>query len=380
MWKTASILIGAVLILTSLGIVMLGSTSLVQAQMNFHDPLFFVKRQIMWLLVGGLISLFLSRVDYEVFGRPAVAWFLYAFSVALLVAVLGWGVTVNGSTRWLGLGPLRMQPSEFAKFGVVVFLAWWLANMRRRVMRFWEGIAVPLGALGLVAGLVFLEPDFGTSMVIGGVGFAVVFAAGARIGNLLLAGTLGLTFFSVAVMRNAERMRRIIAFMNPQKYARNEAFQLLNAIYAFVIGGATGVGLGQSLQKRYYLPEAHTDFIFAIIGEELGVAGSLLVLTLFAAIFVCGIRISRRAPTHFGYLLGFGMTLTITLQALVNIGVVTGCLPTKGLPLPFISFGGSNLVVCMAMVGILVSIARAAGEQDGRPPEARAIRDRVHRI
>ncbi len=380
MWKTTSILIGAVLILISLGIVMLGSTSLVQAQMNFHDPLFFVKRQIMWLLVGVLISLFLSRVDYEVFGRPAVAWFLYAFSVALLAAVLGWGVTVNGSTRWLGLGPLRMQPSEFAKFGVVVFLAWWLANMRRRVMRFWEGIAVPLGALGLVAGLVFLEPDFGTSMVIGAVGFAVVFAAGARIGNLLLAGTLGLTFFSVAVMRNAERMRRIIAFMNPQKYARNEAFQLLNAIYAFVIGGATGVGLGQSLQKRYYLPEAHTDFIFAIIGEELGVAGSLLVLTLFAAIFVCGIRISRRAPTHFGYLLGFGMTLTITLQALVNIGVVTGCLPTKGLPLPFISFGGSNLVVCMAMVGILVSIARAAGEQDGRPPEARAIRDRVHRI
>ena len=174
-------------------------------------------------------------------------------------------------------------------------------------------------------------------------------------------------------------MRRIIAFLNPEKYATNEAFQLLSAKYAFVVGGGYGVGLGQSLQKHFYLPEAHTDFIFAIIGEELGLAASLLVVVLFVALFLCGMRISFRAPEQFGKLLGFGITLMITMQAAINIGVVTGSLPTKGLALPFISFGGSSLVISLGMIGVLINIARQIGD-DTEGDERRFIKDSAHRL
>jgi cell division protein FtsW len=209
------------------------------------------------------------------------------------------------------------------------------------------------------------------------VGMGIMFIGGTRIGYLAIAAALGCSGFLLAIMQSPERMRRIFAFLNPDKYAQDEAFQLLNAIYAFVIGGGSGVGLGASLQKHFYLPEAHTDFIFAIVGEELGIGASVGVVLLFLGFLFCGLRISLRAVDAFGRLVAFGITSMITLQAAINIGVVTGCLPTKGLPLPFISFGGTSIAVSLLMVGVLVNIALQAGserEDDDIP----VIRDRAH--
>jgi cell division protein FtsW len=301
----------------------------------------------------------------------------FVFTVALLVMVLipGVGHAVKGSRRWLVFG----QPSELGKFAAVLFLAWWMARIQRRAHEFKWGAFIPVTGLGIILGLIFKEPDFGTTMLIALVGMSIMFVGGSRPTYLLIFGALGGAGFTLAIMQNAERMSRIIAFLNPEKYAKDEAFQLLNAIYAFVVGGGKGVGLGHGLQKHFYLPEAHTDFIFAIIGEELGLGASLMVVVLFFVFLVCGMRIAFRAPDHFGKMLGFGITLMITLQAVINIAVVTGSMPTKGLPLPFISFGGSSLAVSVAMVGILVNISRQIGDETG-DGEERFIRDTAHRF
>lgn len=274
---------------------------------------------------------------------------------------------------------MNFQPSELAKFSIVVFLAWWMARIQRHAGELKRGLIWPLFGLGLCLGLIFIEPDFGTTMLIGVVGMTMMFVGGTRMTYLAVAAVTGLAGFTLAVMQNAERMRRITAFLNPEKYALDEAHQLLMAIYAFVVGGPYGVGLGQGLQKHSYLPEAHTDFIFAIIGEELGLVFSLLVVILFLAFFLCGLRISLRAPDQFGRLLGFGITLMITVQAAINIGVVTGSLPTKGLPLPFISFGGSSLFMTLGMVGVLLNIASQVAD-GGREDETRYIKDSTHRL
>jgi len=260
-----------------------------------------------------------------------------------------------------------------------VLIAWWMARFQPHARELRIGLVYPLGLLSIYLGLVFVEPDFGTTLLLALVGMLLLFLGGARVGHLAVAGVLGATLFSLAVMHDPVRMRRITAFLDPEQYARREAFQLLSAIQAFVVGGGRGVGLGQSLQKHFYLPEAHTDFIFAIIGEELGLKGSLGILALFMGLFFCGMLISQRAPDRFGQLLGCGCTLMLTLQAAINMGVVTGSLPTKGLPLPFISFGGSSLVASMAMVGVLLNLARhAIAEDDDR--DARCIRDAARRI
>lgn len=378
MWKTTSILICIVLVLVALGIVMLASTSTVQGKSLFADSGYFLKRQAAWLAVGFLLALAAAQVDYHYWRSLALPVTIVAVILLVMALLPGVGVNVKGSSRWIRFGPLNFQPSEIAKFAAVVFLAWWMARVQRHASEFSLGLVVPLIGLGLMLGLVFIEPDFGTTMLIGMVGMTLMFVGGTRPSFLLVAGAVGLSGFTLAVMQNAERMRRITAFLNPDKYAKDEAFQLLNAIYAFVVGGGYGVGLGQSLQKHFYLPEAHTDFIFAIIGEELGLAASLLVVILFLGLFLCGVRISFCAPDQFGKLLGFGMTLMIAVQAAINIGVVTGSLPTKGLPLPFISFGGSSLVVSLAMVGVLINIARQAAEEGG--PGSRFIRDSTHRL
>ena len=379
MWKTTSILVGIVLVLVTLGVVMLASTSSVQGDTLFHDPNYFLKRQLIWLAIAFVAAFLTSNIDYHYWKPLAIP--LTLFSVALLVMALvpGVGLTIKGSSRWLRFGPANFQPSELAKFATVVFLAWWMARVQRHALELTRGLIIPLTGLGLILGLIFIEPDFGTTMLIGVVGMALMFVGGSRASYLVVAAAVGLCGFTLAVMQNALRMRRITAFLNPEKYAKDEAFQLLNAIYAFVVGGGAGVGLGQSLQKRFYLPEAHTDFIFAILGEELGLAASLLVVVLFLGLFICGVRISFSAQDQFGKLLGFGVTLMIVLQAAINIGVVTGSLPTKGLPLPFISFGGSSLLMSLAMVGVLVNIARQSGDES-EPDESRCIKDAAHRL
>ncbi|NCC52723.1 MAG: putative lipid II flippase FtsW [Spartobacteria bacterium] len=376
MWKTASMLIGLVLLLLTLGIIMLASTSGAQAELTYGDASYFLRRQAVWLLLASIAAFACARIDYHLWRDISLPLMIFCWILLVMTLIPGVGVYMNGSRRWLRFGVINIQSSELAKFATTMVLAWWLARNQRRITEFRKGFLYPLTGLGITLLLIFAEPDFGTTMLVAAVGLVIFFAAGVRISYLAIVSVAGLGAFIIAIMHNEVRMRRIIAFLNPDKYAQDEAFQLLNAIYAFVSGGASGVGLGQSLQKRFYLPEAHTDFIFAIIGEELGVTVSIGVIVAFVCIFFCGIHISMHASDTFGRLASLGFTMMITLQATLNIAVVTGCLPTKGLPLPFISFGGSSLVISMAMIGVLINIAR----QSGGETLEKSVKDKGHRF
>lgn len=366
--RASALLILVVGILCLFGLVMLYSTSGPQGEKLFGDPDYFTQRQILWLLAGLAAGTVGSRVDYRRWLK--LSWPLLGATLVLLalVYVPGIGLNIKGSHRWIRLPMgLTFQPSEIAKFVAIVMLSAWYGTKRRERTGFKGGLLYPALLLGLMLGLIVMETDFGATILIGATGGLMMFVAGAPalyLTGAALAGGAGLAWM---ISQNRQRMSRIMAFLDPEKYAQDEAFQLLNALYAFVAGGVWGVGLGQSLQKQHYLPEAHTDFIFAIIGEELGILFSLGVVGLFVVFLLCGLRISGRAPDAGGRLMAFGITLLISLQAALNIGVVTGRLPTKGLPLPFISFGGTSLVVLLFMVGVLLNIAR----QGAARPSAR---------
>lgn len=371
MRRTTTILALSVLLLTSLGLVMLASTSAMHGAAQFQDANYFVKRQLAALLLGVVGAMAVSRVNYLVWKQIAIPLAVFSAILLVLVMIPGIGISVKGSRRWLSLGVTTMQPSEIAKIALVLLLAWWLNRAKRRVKEWIPGVIIPLALMGALVLPVLAEPDFGTTILMAAVSFMMLWIGGAQFRHLLVAGAAGASGMAILIMQNEVRMRRIIAFLDPERYADREAYQLLNAIYAFVAGGGSGVGLGAGLQKRHYLPESHTDFIFAIIGEELGLGASLATLALFAVIFICGLRIAMRAPDTFGRLVALGLTCMITTQAAINLGVVTGCLPTKGLPLPFISYGGTSLAITWVMVGLLIGIARQGLEDDTPWIEAR---------
>ncbi|MDY0149350.1 MAG: putative lipid II flippase FtsW [Kiritimatiellia bacterium] len=362
--RASAVLIWVVGGLCLFGMVMLYSTSGPQGEKLFGDPNYFTQRQMLWLLAGLAAATFGARMDYRRWLK--LAWPIFGVTLVLLalVYVPGVGRNIKGSHRWIRLpAGLTFQPSELAKFATICLMASWYGTRRRQRAGFKGGLLIPGLLLASMLGLIVFETDFGATILIGATGGGMMFVAGAPIVYLLGTGVLGGAGLAWMISQNRQRMGRIMAFMDPEKYAQDEAYQLLNAIYAFVAGGIGGVGLGQSLQKQHYLPEAHTDFIFAIIGEELGIPGSLGVVLLFVAFFFCGLRISGRAADPGGRLMAFGITLLVSLQATLNIAVVTGCLPTKGLPLPFISFGGTSLVVVLFMVGVLVNIAHQGADR-----------------
>jgi len=377
MWKTPVVLIFLVFLLLALGIVMLASTSGIKADAIYGDPNFFVKRQGLWMGIALAAGALAARIPYRLW-RPA-APLLLGLALALLAAVLvpGLGVKIGGARRWFHVGGFSFQPSELAKFSLLLALAWWMAREKWHIGEFRRGAVLPMVMVGAVAGLIFLEPDYGTTLLSGVVGLAMLFVGGARVLYLSLFGAVGAIGFALAVLNDPVRWNRIIAFLRQEQFAQTYSFQLVSSINAFIAGGPLGVGLGNSIQKHYYLPEAHTDFIFAIIGEELGVGATLGVVALFAAILVCGLRISLRAADTFGRLLAFGITLMIALQAMINIGVVVGLLPTKGLPLPFISAGGSSLVLSLVQIGVLYNIG-LHGRDPVAAEESRPIKDQIH--
>jgi cell division protein FtsW len=356
--RTSAVLVLVVGILCLFGLVMLGSTSGPQGERLFDNANYFTYRQIAWLVLGGCAAFAAARIDYHVWLR--LAWPIFAAALVLLalVYVPGIGLNVKGSSRWIRLPMgLTFQPSEIAKFAAINFLAAWYGTKRRNRTGLKGGIVYPGLMLGAMLALVVFETDFGATLLIGATGGLIMFVAGAPLLYLMLGMAAGATGIAVMIANNRQRMGRIMAFLDPESYAQDEAYQLLNALYAFVAGGASGVGLGKSLQKQFYLPEAHTDFIFAIIGEELGMAATVGIVLLFVVFLVCGLRIAGRAPDVGGRLVVFGVTALVSMQAALNIGVVTGRLPTKGLPLPFISFGGTSLLVLLFMVGVMVNVA-----------------------
>jgi cell division protein FtsW len=378
MHKAASTLTAIVLALLSIGIVMLASTSSVRGAATFDDAGYFIKRQLIWLALAGVVGVLTARFDYHWWQRRPIVLGTGILALLVLIAVIipGVGTKIGGSYRWLRVGPFSLQASELAKFAMVILMVNWVVWNSRRMERLKEGLLIPLGGLVLMLGLLLLEPDFGTTMLSGSVAMLLLYAGGTQIGYLAVAAVTGLCLFSLAVMHDPVRMMRILAFVMPEKYP-DAAYHLAQSKIAFIHGGWAGVGLGNSLQKQFYLPEAHTDFILAIIGEELGFLATGVVVLLFLGILVCGLTISHYAPDPFGRMLAFGFTMLTVLQAVINIGVVTGCLPTKGLPLPFISYGGSSLIMSVAGTGVLLNIARH-GSKGYKDNHTRTIRDGVH--
>ena len=350
----------------------------------YGNPGYFVTHQAIWLGVALVFMLAATFFDYHNWRRyPYLTICLYLAVAGLMVAVL-FAPETKGSHRWLRLfGPVRLQPSELGKIFVVIATAVFLDWAGWRIEKFWKGAVPAVLIVGVLMGLAVAEPDFGATMVIGLAGGILCLVGGMRILHMILMGTGALGAVGTLLVFNPNRMRRILAWLPksaqpdlaslglqvPEESMTNNpaAHQLRQALVAITHGGAFGVGYTKSMQKKFYLPEAHTDFIFAIGAEELGLAFSFLLLTVFTVFFICGIRIALRAPDRLGRLLAFGMTFLVFFQVLFNIGVVTGCLPTKGLALPFISYGGTNLMTSMIAVGVLFNIGRQIELPKPRP-------------
>lgn len=347
--------------LVALGLVMLFSTSAF-AHDSHGDIYFFVKRQILWLGVGVVVAIAAACVDYHMWERWWWIFFAGAFALLLLCFVPGIGQRINGSSRWINLGFGVLQPSELAKIAALFFVAWWYAKYQEQSKGFLMGLAAPMGILSLLMIPILLEVDMGNTALIGATAVAMMFVAGAALRWLLLAGAAGLVGIAFLAMNITERQGRLLAFMDPEKYRLGEGLQQWQALIAFGSGGVEGLGLGEGRQKMLYLPYAHTDFIFPMIGEELGLRITLLTVAGYLLVCLCGSLVASNARDRFGLLLGIGAVMMISLQAAVNIGVTTSLLPNKGMPLPFISYGGSNMLVCLFMIGLLVNIHR-----QGRP-------------
>lgn len=342
--------------LLALGIVMLASTGEF-AQDAHGRPYFFLKHQLMWLGVGIVGCAVMARLDYRYLIKK---WgWIYAVSLLLLICcfVPGIGAKINGSSRWIRLGFATFQPSELAKAASILAMAWWLSQEHQLEKQFLRGFVLPLLVVGFPMALIVCEVDVGSTVLIGGTAMCMLFVAGSPwkfIGSLM---ALGIGAVGLAISMMPERLGRFLAFMNPEKYPA-DAYQTQQGLIALGSGGMSGLGLGNGRQKLLYLPYAHTDFIFPMVGEELGLIGTLGVIIAYILFMLGGVSIAMKARDRAGLLAGMGIVMLISMQALVNLGVTTELLPNKGLPLPFISYGGSNLAFCLLGVGVLINIYR----------------------
>jgi cell division protein FtsW len=364
-------LLAVTVTLTLFGIVMVFSASQVTALSEHRDSFYYLKRQLLWAALGFAVLLLLSKLGYRHLQRLSKPFLLV--SLGLLVAALVPDISrvAGGASRWLEYGPISFQPSEVAKLAVILFCADILARRKDKLNHFYQLVIPIVPVLILVGLLIMLQPHLGTMVIIIFAVFAVMFVAGARLRHLFLMGVTGVSAVSVLAFTAEYRTQRLISFLNPWKDPMNTGFQIIQSLIALGSGTIFGHGLGMSRQKFFYLPAAHTDFIFAIIGEELGLIGTLAVILAFSILAYLGIRIAFRAPTFFARLLASGITATIIIQALINMGAVTGVLPITGVPLPLISFGGSSLIFTLAGMGILLNISsqerkRADGVVDAR--------------
>ncbi len=350
------VLLLAVAGLTALGIVMLFSTSAF-AQESHGDMYFFVKRQGMWLGIAVAAAIVAACLDYHWWARMWWVVFAGALALLLLCFVPPIGLRLNGSSRWINLGVATFQPSEIAKVASLFFLAWWYARFESKSHTLLHGMVFPMSIVGLLVVPILCEQDLGASALISVTALMVMFLAGASLRWLLLIGLVGAAAAAYGLTHIDERLGRVLAFLHPDQYP-DDFYQQLMGLIGLGSGGLDGLGLGESRQKMLFLPYAHTDFIFPMIGEELGLRFTLLTVLGYLVVCLCGTIVAANAGDRFGMLLGFGCVMMITLQAAVNIGVTTALLPNKGMPLPFISFGGSNLLICYFMIGMLVNIHR----------------------
>jgi cell division protein FtsW len=356
-----TVLTSCVAALLALGMVMLYSSSMTQVGAHY------LLMQLLWCALGLGLCAATASLDYR--WLRASAWPLFGLAVLLLALVLAphIGRRINGARRWFDFQGVRFQPSELAKLALLIALAWYGERYQRQMGTWKRGIAIPGLFIGLVLGLIFVEPDRGTTILLAAASGAVLLVAGVRWKYILPPVGLGIVGIGVSLWHDPMRMKRIFSWLYLEEHKAGTGYQAYQAMLALGSGGWTGLGLGNGRQKLGFVPEHHTDFILSIIGEELGLIATLMVVLAFVVIIICGFCIARRAPDVFGLLLAVGLTFLIGLQAAINIGVVTSALPNKGLPLPFISYGGSNLLAMLTCVGLLVSIARQARLPDAVP-------------
>ena len=345
------------LILSCIGVVMIYSASSIYAWERLGDANFYLKKQLLYLGLGGMLALFVMSFDYRLlkkYARP-----VFFASLGLLVLVLFLGKEVGGARRWFRFFGFSFQPSELAQVGLIIYLADFISRKRKLMQDFWRGFVPPLILLIVACALLVAQPDLGGAISLLAIGFIMLFVCGVRLSNLGFCFLSAIPALYLLIFRVPYRRMRILAYLNPWMDPEGSGFQIIQSQIALGSGGLWGVGLGQSKQKLFYLPAAHTDFIFSIIGEELGLAATLAVVLLFMLFIWQGALVSRRTPDTFGKFLSLGIVSMIGLKACINIGASLGFLPTKGLPLPFISYGGTSLVFDMICVGLLLNISRS---------------------
>lgn len=345
------------LALVGIGLIMVFSSSAVTANLRYDDAYYFFKKQFMWAVISIFVMIVVMKINYLRLKEIALPLMVIAL-VCLVLVLTPLGTEIKGSNRWIMLGPFNLSPSELTKLAIIMFMARSLDNNIDKIKSFQQGVLPYLLILAVVAALIMAQPDLGTSCTIAGTVFFLLMVAGARWSHLGMIAAAGIAAIVSAIVLAPYRMERWIAFINPWKYAGDEGFQIIQSLYALGSGGLFGMGLGRSRQKFFYLPEQHTDFIFAILGEELGFIGAFVVVMLFMLFAWRGFKIALNAPDNFGSILAAGLTIVIVLQAAINIGVVSGVLPVTGITLPFISYGGSSLLFTMAGVGLLLNVSR----------------------
>jgi cell division protein FtsW len=337
---------------------MIYGASSIYASERYKDTTFFLKRHIIFLFIGAILTFTVMSFDYRLLRKYATVFLLFSFLLLLLVLIPGIGREVSGARRWFRFKAISFQPSELANLAVIIYIADFVARKNSLIKSFLKGFLPPILVLGAIALLILIQPDLGTVIALGGVVLIMLFVAGVRTAYLVSMILTSLPLIYFLIFSVPYRRMRVLAFLNPWLDPRGSGFQIIQSQVALGSGGITGVGLGHSMQKLFYLPAAHTDFIFSIIGEELGLFGTLAVILLFTVLILQGLKVIKNAADKFGYFLALGLVSMISIKAIINIGVSCGLLPTKGLPLPFISYGGSSFVFDMLSIGLLMNIAR----------------------
>lgn len=356
------IILFVVITLMVIGLIMILSATSIRALTDYDDSFYLFKHQLIWALIGIVAMIFFMNIDYHIYEKKAKLILLITMISLVIVLIPGVGRVVGGSRRWIIIGSIRIQPSELAKIAIVIYLAQYFTKKSNKIKSFTQGLLPPLIILAVVFIMILMEPDLGTAVTIAGTVFLIFFTAGARyihLGSLIATGIPMVLFF---IFSEEYRKERLLSFLNPWADPLDTGYHIIQSLLALGSGGIFGVGLGHSKQKFLYLPEPGTDFIFAVLGEELGLLGTLFVLSLFFLFVWRGLKIATSIPDMFGSILAVGITSMVIIQAMINVAVVTSSMPITGITLPFISYGGTSLVIMMSSVGILLNISRHALE------------------
>ncbi|WP_163879517.1 stage V sporulation protein E [Paenibacillus favisporus] len=346
--------------LLTIGMIMVYSAGSVLGFHDYGDSFYFVKRQMLFAGLGLVAMFFTANLDYHVWKKYAKAGLIICFGLLVIVLIPGIGVVRGGARSWLGISSFGIQPSEFMKLGMILFLSKWLSSENFNITAFGKGLLPPLGLIGLAFGLIMMQPDLGTGTVMLGASMMIVFTAGAKLSHLGFLGLGGVAGFAGLIIAAPYRLQRITAFLDPWSDPLGAGYQIIQSLYAIGPGGLGGLGLGMSRQKYSYVPEPQTDFIFSILAEELGFIGGLIVLLLFLVLVWRGMRVAMTIPDRFGSLLAVGIIGMVAVQVVINIGVVIGMMPVTGITLPLISYGGSSLTLMLTALGILLNLSRYA--------------------